>query len=113
MPKIPENYEEARRLADWNRQKFYERVADIRFQEAARRAINRDKPPRKQRDMSLPFEIAVNQLVKNDAICKGYAADNRWYIEYAIMYAQREQLREMRRQNAELRRLRAAFGTSE
>lgn len=106
MPRIPANYKEARALADWNRQRFYERVAEIRRKEAAERAINRSRPVRQQRDMSLPFDTAVDLLAAEDRKCKGYAADNKWYIQYANMYAQGELLEEMRRQNEELRLLR-------
>lgn len=105
MPTIPCNYDEARKLADEARDKAYARRRLARDLEAAHRAHLRSRLRQywwqlwrpTATPLTIPFETAVDRRVASDLEYKGAVDDNRWYIQYAIMYAQGEIRDELRR----------------
>lgn len=103
---IPTNYEQARELADQARARAYARIDHHIQRESMRRTaleIERLRdhwwqfwrpnflPP------MLPFDMAVDRRVADDVDYAVAISDNQWYIQYATMYAQGEQLDELRR----------------
>lgn len=98
MPTIPGNYDQARLLADRARSKAYQRRDLARMVEAAHRAHLRSnlrqhwwqfwRPA--TMPLTIPFETAVDRRVARDPEYKGAVDDNKWYIQYATMYAQGE-----------------------
>jgi len=96
MPQIPHNYAEARRLADEARARAFIRVDQLREMERNHRDAQERLPRHARPQHHTPFDLAVNKRVDNDAIFKAAVADNRWYIDYATMYAQGEILNLLR-----------------
>lgn len=99
---LPTTYRQARDLADACRAEAY-RVRDEHvLREAAHRAHWRDKLRKHwwqfwrpvASPLHLPFNIAVDRRVKADPRFKEAVSDNQWYIMYATMYAQGQQLAE-------------------
>ena len=97
--KIPRTYDEARALADDARDRAFAQVDLQRELEQRHRDVEANRPRAAQRDVTMPFDVAVDTRLKTDQRFKSAINDNRWYIDYATMYAQGEQidlLREIR-----------------
>ena len=105
---IPTNYIEARGLADKARARAYARVDHQVHLESVHRihveSLLRQHwwqfwKPISLPMTSLPFDMAVDRRLATDVQYKVAISDNQWYVQYATMYAQGEQLRELRELN--------------
>lgn len=96
MPEIPENYEEARALADKARALAYAIREQHKISLAAHRAYINAMPKRKRPPLEVSFNVAVDRALATDPRYKAAINDNRWYIDYATMYAQGEILEQNR-----------------
>lgn len=103
--RIPRNYEEARHLADLARARAYARIDRLTRVEEAHQAHIESLPRRARPDVSIPLDVAVDRRVADDSRYKVAVSDNRWYIDYAVMYAQGEQLELLRELNTNVARL--------
>lgn len=103
---VPTTYRQARDLADASRDKAYAVIDEHRLRESAHRSYWRAKErqywwqlwkPRTHMPLSIPFDTAVDRRVNTDPRWAQHVSDNQWYIQYATMYAQGEQLTELER----------------
>jgi len=99
LRRIPRNYEEARELADQARARAFARIDWLTKLEEAHRTYLMGLPKRSQPEVLPPLSVAVDRRVNDDPQFKAHVADNRWYIDYATMYAQGEQLELLRQLN--------------
>lgn len=98
MRTLPSTYAEARELADAARAKAYARRDLAVLKENAHRAYQRAQLRQRwwqvwrpvEMPLSIPFDHAVDRRLARDAVYLGAIADNRWYIDQAIMYGQGE-----------------------
>lgn len=107
---IPTTYRQARDLADACRAKAYAVRDEHVLREAAHRAYWQDRVRKhwwqfwkpSAAPLTLPFHTAVDRRTVSDPRWKEAVSDNQWFIQYATMYAQGQQLAELQALRGEI-----------